>query len=214
MTETNRMRCGALSPFGVVLGCRLSQQLFGRPLGVWAWVPTMLIFWGAIALLVGSVCGPDAVARWLRRPRGSTLWCALALMAGLLSLPGFIAHWRVLAPPYVLVSWLLFALVNPFFEEGYWRGLVLDTTRGWPGAISVTYSAAWFAVSHPLIWGVHSAALREWAVIPVLMALGVVWAMAYRRNGSLWCSIAGHMCSNLFGLAVPIMLNLYSPMSR
>ena len=163
---------------------------------------------------LGAHDAPDAVARWLRRPRGSTLWCALALMAGLLSLPGFIAHWRVLAPPYVLVSWLLFALVNPFFEEGYWRGLVLDTTRGWPGAISVTYSAAWFAVSHPLIWGVHSAALREWAVIPVLMALGIVWAMAYRRNGSLWCSIAGHMCSNLFGLAVPIMLNLYSPMSQ
>ena len=205
---------GAISPLGLVFGCRLCQQLLGEALGVWSWVATILVFWAAIAGLVWLVCGGEAFRRWWRRPTGGLLWCSLALLGSLLLLPGFIGHWRVLLEPNVFVPWLLFSLINPFFEEAYWRGLLLDATRDWPGALSVGHSATWFAVSHPLIWGVHSAALRDWAVVPVLVGVGVVWAMAFRRSGSLWCSVGGHICTNLLGLTVPVLLNLYSPLSR
>ena len=47
-----------------------------------------------------------------------------------------------------------FALVNPWFEEGYWRGVL----------------------SRSLRW-----------------------------------TIAGHMCADLFGLSVPVLLNLHVP---
>jgi uncharacterized protein len=78
----------------------------------------------------------------------------------------------------------------------------------------VSYSAILFAVSHPLIWGVQSAGLREWRVVPVLAVIGAIWAIAYRRTGSLGCSVVGHALANLFGMSVPLLLNLYSPFSR
>jgi membrane protease YdiL (CAAX protease family) len=134
------------------------------------------------------------------------------LGVGVLGLPGFLAHWRIVWRPEVLIPWLLFAVVNPPFEEAYWRGFLLDATRAWHSGLSVLYSATAFAVSHPLIWGVQSAALRDWRVVPVLAVIGVVWAMAYRRTGSLWCSVVGHACSNLLGMSVPLLMNLYSPL--
>ncbi len=210
----NRRFVGTISPFLLIFGCRLVEQRAGSALGVWVWVPTMLLFWGAIAVLVAYVGGRASVAAWSRWHGKGSWWCLPAVVVGVLTLPGFIAHWRVVLRKDVLVLWLLFALVNPLFEEAYWRGLLQDATREWQGALSVAYSATLFAVSHPLIWGVRSAGLGDWRVVPVLAAVGVVWALAYRQTGSLRCSVLGHMCSNLFGLSVPILLNLHSPLTR
>jgi uncharacterized protein len=149
--------------------------------------------------------------RRLQPAQGAWPWRLLAIALGLLSLPAFLKHWQVLEPPTLLLLWLGFALVNPWFEEAYWRGLLLDATQRWGGVLSVTYSAVWFAVSHPLIWGVHSLALRHWVIVPVLALMGALWALAYRRSGSLRWTIAGHMCANAFGLTVPVLLNLHLP---
>jgi membrane protease YdiL (CAAX protease family) len=111
-------------------------------------------------------------------------------------------------------AWLVFALVNPLFEESYWRGLLLDATRTWHVVPAVTHSSILFAASHPLIWGVRSEALRDPRVVPVLVVIGVVWAVAYRRTGNIWCSVVGHACSNLFGMSAPLLLNLYSPLGH
>jgi len=174
----------------------------------------MLLFWAFIGALILWLGGMKSVERWLRPAKGAGLWCLLAIAMGLLSLPGFVMHWQVLRSPTVLLLSLAFALINPWFEEGYWRGVLLDATERWGAVLSVTYSAAWFAVSHPLIWGVHALALRHWVVLPVLAAVGVVWAVAYRRSGSLRWPIAGHMCSNVLGLSVPVLLNIHVPYGR
>lgn len=182
--------------------------------GVWVWLPTMLLFWACIGGLILWVGGVATVSRWLQPARGARLWCLLAVGIGLLSLPGFVQHWHVVKPPPILFAWLAFAVINPWFEEGYWRGVLLDATERWGGLLSVAYSAMWFAVSHPLIWGVHTVALREWVVLPVLAVMGAVWAIAYRRSKSLRWPIAGHMCANVFGLSVPVLLNIHVPYGR
>jgi uncharacterized protein len=174
-------------------------------------VPAMLLFWASIGGLIVWLGGVESVKRWLQPAEGAWGWRLLAVAMGLLSLPGFVKHWPVVRPPTILVLWLAFALINPWFEEGYWRGVLLDATERWGGFLSVTYSAAWFAVSHPLIWGVHSEALRHWVIVPVLAVAGIVWAIAYRRSRSLRWPIAGHMCANLFGLSVPVLLNIHLP---
>ena len=202
-----------VSPFPLIAVGR-SVALMGTPPGTWAWVPAMLVFWLAIAVLVRSGGSSEAPARWLRAPRRLSFWCWLAVAVGLLSLPEFIGHWRVLLHPGVMIAWLLFALINPLFEEAYWRGLLLDATASWHAVPAVAYSALLFAASHPLIWGVRSEALRDLRVVPVLAMIGIVWAMAYRRTGSIRCSVAGHACANLLGLSVPLLSNLYSPLAR
>src|SRR5690606_19379190 len=53
----------------------------------------------------------------------------------------------------VFVAWLLFAMINPWLEEGYWRGLMLDATRHWPRWASNLYSTSLFTLNHPLLGG-------------------------------------------------------------
>jgi membrane protease YdiL (CAAX protease family) len=207
-----RDRIATVSPWVLILVCRSIEQVTGSRLGPWGWVPAIVVFWIGIAVFVKSLGGANAPARWFSRPSARSLWCVLSVGAGLLSLPGFLLHWRILMRLEVLFPWLVFALVNPLFEEAYWRGFLLDATRSWPPAVSVPYSATLFALSHPWIWGVQAAVLRDWRVIPVLTVLGFVWAMAYRCTGSLWCSVVGHASSNLLGMTVPLLMNLYSPM--
>jgi hypothetical protein len=200
-----------LSPIGLIaLGVSV-QCLAGLAMGAWAWIPTMLVFWVAIAALIlwGGQGRPAKL--WLRRPRGAWLWSFLAVAVGLISVREFLSGWYVLKSPTLLALWLGFGLLNPWFEEGYWRGLLVDATSGWPKGLGVVYSTVLFALSHPLIWGVHSTALRHPAVLVGLGLVGGVWGLAYWRTGSLRWTIVGHTCANLFGLSVPILLNLHAP---
>jgi membrane protease YdiL (CAAX protease family) len=139
------------------------------------------------------------------------VWSALALGVGLASVREFVLGWHVLQSPTLIALWLAFGLLNPWLEEGYWRGLLIDATRGWPWGLGVVYSTLLFALSHPLIWGVHSTALRHPAALIGLGLVGGVWGVAYWRTGSLRWTIVGHTCANLFGLSVPVLLNLYVP---
>ena len=122
----------------------------------------------------------------------------------------FVSGWRSLQSPGVLFLWLAFGLVNPWLEESYWRGLLIDATGRWK-LIGVMYSSVAFAASHPLIWGVHSIALRHPAAVVGLGLAGAVWGVVYWRTGSLLWTIAGHGCANLLGLSVPVLLSLYVP---
>jgi hypothetical protein len=53
-----------------------------------------------------------------------------------------------------------FSAINPWFEEAFWRGLLLDHTRQSPVWVRILYSSALFAVSYPIIWGVYSRGNR------------------------------------------------------
>lgn len=213
-TTVRDRRLAALSPVLMIGICFLVQHAAGSLLGAWAWVPTMLVFWTLIAIAVKWLAGARAVARWLQPAQGSMFWAVLGIGVGLLSLHGFLSHWQILHDPLILAFWLAFALINPWFEEAYWRGLLMDATASWGAFLSISYSAAWFALSHPLIWGVHSTAMRQWPVILALLSVGAVWALVYRRTRSLRWTIAGHILANLLGLAVPVLLNMYNPVAR
>jgi membrane protease YdiL (CAAX protease family) len=104
-----------------------------------------------------------------------------------------------------------FGLVNPWFEEAYWRGLLIDATADWVAGLGVVYSTLLFAWSHHLIWGVNSVALRHPAVVVGLAFVGAVWGVAYYRTRSLRFTIAGHAAANLLGLSVPVLMNLHVP---
>lgn len=210
----NKLLFALGSPIFLVATCALVQVLAGRLLGVWAWVPTMLFFWTAIAFLTYKFSGPVRALARFNPAAGNFFWPALAILAGLLSLHGFISHWQLLSNLNLVVAWLVFALFNPWFEESYWRGLLMDATASWGKLPSLLYSSIWFAASHPLIWGVHSLPLRKAEAVGALLFVGLIWGRTYQRTGSLrWC-VAGHMLANLFGLAALVLLNLYDPTVR
>lgn len=187
----------ALSPIALIAACGGLQHVLGPWLGAWSWAPTMLVFWGLIAALIAWGSDGRLATRWLSPPRGGVAWSALAVLVGLMSVREFLDGRHSLASVGMIVLWIGYALVNPWFEEGYWRGLLLDATADWPAGLGIAYSAAAFAVSHPLIWGVHSVALRNPKALVGLGLAGLVWAIAYRRTGSLRFTIVGHCCANL-----------------
>jgi hypothetical protein len=203
-----------LSPALLIGGCVTVQVIAGRVLGAWAWVATMLVFWAIIAALLRAFSRRVTVWSRFRPAGGRFIWSVLAVAAGLLSLHGFLQHWSLLAEWHVVLAWVVFALVNPWFEESYWRGLIMDSTASWGKLGSLLYSSTLFAVSHPLIWGVHSLPLRKIEAVVPLFVVGLLWGLAYQRTGTLrWC-IVGHMLANLLGLGALVLLNLYDPTIR
>lgn len=209
-TATTRQYGTLLSPI-VVIGLGMSaQHAAGSCLGAWSWVPTMVVYWCGIVCVI-KWSRPDRPTRlWFARPRGSVVWSILALGIGLVSVRELIAGWRSLLPVAVFVPWLLVGLLNPWFEESYWRGALIDAAGRWK-ALGVAYSTFAFAVSHPLIWGVHSVALGRPAAMVGLGVAGAIWGVAYWRTGSLRWAVVGHGCADLLGLSVPVLLNIYLP---
>jgi hypothetical protein len=120
-----------LSPFAIIALGHLTARLAGIALGVWAWIPLTLVLWSAFASLIAWGGGRDAIGRWLRRPHGAWGWSALAMVVGLLPLPIFLLNYQLLTPAWIWLPWLVFASINPWLEEGYWRGLLLDATAEW-----------------------------------------------------------------------------------
>ena len=202
------------SPLLLLAVCIPAQYVSGPLLGRWAWVPTMLLFWATITAIIIWLKGRSAFRDWLQPSQASVLWPVLAVIAGLFSLPGFILHWQLILEPAVFIAWLSFGLINPWFEEAYWRGLLIDSTKAWGGILSVIYSSVWFALSHPLIWGIHTRIMCEWPVIIGLLFVGLIWGTVYYRSRSIRWTIIGHMLANLLGMAAVILLNLYDPLAR
>jgi uncharacterized protein len=208
--EPMRRWATLLSPILVIAVGMGTQHAVGRHLGAWSWAPTIVAFWCCIAGVIAWTRQHRPIRSWFAHPRGGWMWSLIAVGVGLVSAQEFMSGWRTLLSSSVLVSWLVVGLVNPWFEESYWRGALIDATGRWK-LLGVVYSAATFALSHPLIWGVHSVALRRPAGMVGLAVAGTVWGVTYWRTGSLRWVIVGHACADLLGLSVPVLLNLYLP---
>lgn len=154
---------------------------------------------------------PRKLSAWFRPSRGPRLWTVLALAAGLIPLPILLLNLHLLTDPVLVAAWLLFAFINPWFEEAYWRGLLLDATRSWPKWAAVAYSTVLFAASHPIMWGVFSIANRDWMTSVSLLVMGTVWSVAYLRTETLRWTVLSHFLVDIGNLSVFVFLNVYIP---
>jgi hypothetical protein len=104
--ERRRQWAVIVSPIGVIALGHSVQRLAGLAMGEWAWVPTMLVFWGAIAGLILWGGQGKPAKPWLGRPRGPWVWSLLAVAVGLISVREFLSGWHVLRSPALLALWL------------------------------------------------------------------------------------------------------------
>ncbi len=66
------------------------------------------------------------------------MWRAVSLALPALFIPTvFLPSLPLLDRAWIVALWLLLALINPWLEEGYWRGLLMDATDRWPGWLAV-----------------------------------------------------------------------------
>jgi membrane protease YdiL (CAAX protease family) len=203
-----RQRWLLLSPLLIILLGHLTIRTAWLFLGLWAWVPLALVYWGAQGYFIVRFGEPR---KWLAERKPGLGWKIGTVIVGLIPMAILILNYQLLAQPTIFIAWLLFALINPWFEEGYWRGLLGDATASWPAWLSAAYTTVLFTLSHPLMWGVTSIASRNWQALLSLLMMGWVWSYTYRRTGSLRWVIFSHVLVDLGNLAVPTFLNLYIP---
>lgn len=202
-----------LSPLAVIGIGNIIARLTGSVLGVWSWIPLTLALWGTFATLIAWGGGRESIQRWSRPSQGAWGWSVLAIVVGLIPLPLFLLNWKLFDSVWLGLTWLIFALINAPLEEGYWRGLLLDKMIGWPSWLSVLYSSFFFAVNHPLTFGVYSIANRHPVTTISTFIMGLIWAIVYRKTGSLRWVVIAHILVDLFNLSILAFLNLYVPPS-
>ncbi len=198
-----------LSPLVLIGINHMVARVAGRVMGAWAFVPVVLIAWTISAFLIIWGGGADSIRKWLKKPSGSVGWGALAISVAVMTLPLFLMHWKLLISWTIFLPWILIALINPWIEEFYWRGLLLDHTDKWPAWLSITFSSVVFAANHPLAFGVNSKANSGITILVSTFIMGVIWAVVYRKTKSLRWAIFAHFLVDIFNLSVPAFLNMF-----
>ncbi len=199
------------SPVLIVLISTITIRVAAGYLGVWGWLPWIIIYWACIGGLVIWGGGKESIQRWLKPAEGNWLWSALAVLPGLSGITMFISSWRLLTPLYVLIPWVILGIINPVLEEGYWRGLLLDTAHGWRAWIRVVYPSLFFALNHLLGIGVTAIGARNPIFLINTFVLGVLFSIIYLKTKSLRWLIVGHALGDFLGLSIPVFLNLWIP---
>ena len=210
----DKQRLVLFSPVLVMVVGTFTIRLAERFLGVWAWVPWVVVYWALICVVVFWGIGKAAVARWMRPTQGKWLWSATAFVLVLPTIPMFLSSWQLLKPVYVWFPWLIFGLVNPVLEEWYWRGSLLDATRTWSSWITIPGTSVLFSLDHLWSKGVTSVAERNPVFLIYAFVFGVVFGIVYKKTRSLRWPVVAHALADLLGLSVPVFLNLWVPPGR
>ncbi len=204
-----------LSPVVVVAFCQALALSLKGILGAWVWAPLVGLYWLALAGLIlawGEIRHGRAsgIMSYLAPSRGGWLWKILLVLLGLAALPMmFLPNYRLLfGGVQIWLPYLALALLNPWLEELYWRGLVLEATASWPRWLGILYSAVFFALNH-LAFAWTSAACRNPVFLANTFVVGLLFGVAAWKLKSLRWPVFAHFLLDLFSLSVPVFLNLY-----
>jgi membrane protease YdiL (CAAX protease family) len=200
-----------LLPFIVLAITRLAIEGFVRvfPLHV-SWVPSMLVYYAAIEGAAWYVrrAHPSATLSFARKPlpRTSSLIVG-ALLPAMLPLGFFVLNVRAV-PVWVLIAILLFAAVNPYFEELFWRGLMSLAPAS--RAFRILYSGLLFAFAHWFLLGSYwFKDLRVLiSVVITTFLMGMAWMWFYLRERTLFYPLVSHILVDIFNLSVAMFLGL------
>lgn len=206
--ELTRKNIVIVSPFLIVLANFGTAYLFGSIIGKWAFIPMVLVGWIIWLFFILKFGGIDSIKKWIKKPIGAIGWSLLAIVIGLITLPFFIFHSETLSSWQIWLPWILLALINPWIEEFYWRGLLLDYTENWSNWTSVLYSSILFSVNH-VAFGINSELSSGFEVVISTLIMGVVWSFVYKKTKSLRWTIFAHFLVDFFGLSAAAFLDLW-----
>lgn len=204
----------ALSPLAVILLGHLVARGATAVDPSLAWVAVAVAYWGATGAIVLASTTRAQRRAWLSPAARRPWWVVpAALLLGAVPIAGILAMQLPLVAAHaaLIVPWLLFAAINPVFEEAYWRGALHDATEHWPAWGAVLWSTALFVASHPLMWGVFSEGNRSPMLFGTLALMGLAWSWMRRVTGSLRWPLVSHALVDIGNLSVFVFLNVYVP---
>ena len=201
-----------LSPFVVILLGQLAARTLGPIIGIWSWVPLNIGYWTTIILLIKWGGGHQATLKWLRPSEGHWLWPVLAIVIAVApTVPMlFPDTWQLFLQLRIWLPTLLFVVINPCAEEGYWRGLLLDAVENKNKWVGVLYSSTLFMINHMWISVMVIGGRNPIASI-FQFVFGVLMSITYLKTQSLRLPLVAHFLVNLLTPTVAVFLNLYIP---
>ena len=210
--QPTRQRLVLFSPLLVVILGQLAARTAGPIIGVWSWLPLNIGYWTTLTLLITWGGGRQAILNWFRRPQGNWLWPLLAISIAVLPTAPmlFPDTWRLFLQVEIWLPTLLFVLVNPCVEEGYWRGLLLDAAGDRSKWLVILYSSTLFMINHMWISVMVIGARNPMASV-FQFVFGIVMSTTYLKTRSLQWPLVAHFLVNLLTPTVAVFLNLYVP---
>ncbi|MPS71943.1 MAG: hypothetical protein E2590_02225 [Chryseobacterium sp.] len=124
-----------ISPFLIIIVNIITAIIFGNLIGKWAFIPLILIEWILFLFFIIKYGGASSIRNWLKKSGKNWGWNVFAIIIALTPLPIFLKHYQLLDNWSVWLPWILLALINPWLEEFYWRGLLSDFTKKWNSAL-------------------------------------------------------------------------------
>jgi len=200
---------GCISPIFLIIICSIFAFLFNKIMGEWVFIPTFILYWGLSFFVTYNLAGVSNIKNWLKKPTGNKGWLVLSIVVGFIPFTILLTNLHIITVPLFLLS-IPFVLLNPFFEELYWRGFMLDHSFSSKTTSSI-YSSIFFILSHLFIWGVFSYGNRNFFLIGSLAIMSAVWCVVRVKTKSLWWCIFSHFLVNIFNLLVFVMLNVIIP---
>lgn len=197
-----------LSPFLIVAVNVVVALVAGSMIGKWAFIPIILIEWCLFMFFILKYGGKDSIKTWLKKPTKNWGWNGLTLVIGLIPLPIFLMHKYLLLDWTIWIPWIVLALINPWIEEFYWRGLLLDFTKGWKSWLAILFTSFTFSLNHA-VFGINTELFRGTEVFLSTFVMGIVWALTYKKTNSLRWVIFSHFLVDFLNLSVPSFLDLY-----
>ncbi|KQT20969.1 hypothetical protein ASG22_16260 [Chryseobacterium sp. Leaf405] len=196
------------SPFIIITTNIIVALVFGSLIGKWVFIPIILTEWCMFMFFVLKYGGTASVKQWLKNRNTNWGWIIITVILGLLPLPIFLKFNHLLNDWTVWLPWILIALINPWMEEFYWRGLLLNYTRSWNKLLSVLFSSTLFSANH-LVFGIQSELFRGYEVALSTFVMGIVWSITYKKTNSLRWVILSHFLVDFLNLSAPSFLDLY-----
>ncbi len=196
------------SPFLIIAVNFGIAFVFGQIIGKWAFIPMILFGWTLWLFFILKYAGFDSIKKWLKKPEGAIGWGLLALIVGLIPLPIFLLHSDTLSGWQIWLPWILLALINPWIEEFYWRGLLLDHTKNWPNWTSILFTSFLFAINHAA-FGINSELMSGFEMVISTLIMGIVWAIIYKKTKSVRWLVFSHFLVDFLNLSTPAFLDLF-----
>ena len=111
------------------------------------------------------------------------------------------------------VYWIyivIFSLINPIFEEGYWRGLLLALPlSNWSRLL---FSASGFAFSHYFLWAPWFKS--PFVIIPTVVStfiMGLLWMHFMHKKRNLLYPYLSHVVVDILNLSIAIYAGVVTP---
>tara|TARA_R110000744_G_scaffold355045_3_gene461507 strand:- start:128 stop:766 length:639 start_codon:yes stop_codon:yes gene_type:complete len=205
----NPKRIVLISPFLITAINVIVSFTFGEIIGKWAFIPIVLIEWILFMFFVFKYGdGKYSIKRWLQKPKGSIVWSILAVSMGLITLPLFLMHHGTLTHWTIWLPWILLALINPWIEEFYYRGFLLENTTEWKNWKAILFSTLVFSMNHA-VFGINSEVNSGFTILISTFIMGLVWAITFKKTKSLRWLIFAHFLVDFFSLSAPAFLDLF-----